>query len=48
MDKPYLGILGIAMNIPSDEGTLNELTEQMRTLTDGDGSIFSTSWSSSN
>lgn len=31
-DKPYLGILGIALNIPNDEGSLQELTDQINLL----------------
>ena len=29
MDKPYLGIVGMALSIPSDEGTLQQFTDEM-------------------
>ena len=29
MDKPYLGFLGMAMNLPDDEGTAEEFTKQL-------------------
>ena len=31
-DKPYLGVLGIVINIPKDEGTLEQLTAEMDAL----------------
>ena len=31
-DKPYLGVLGIVINIPKDEGSLEQLTAEMDAL----------------
>ena len=32
MDKPYLGIVGMALSIPSDEGTLQQFTDEMNEI----------------
>ena len=31
-DKPYLGVLGIIMNMPKDEGSIQELVDQINLL----------------
>ena len=31
-DKPYLGVLGIVINMPKDEGSIEELTAELDTL----------------
>ena len=31
-ENPYLGLLGVALKIPNDEGTLQELTDQLNLL----------------
>jgi hypothetical protein len=32
IDKPYLGLMGVIMSLPKDEATLNELAEQLNSL----------------
>ena len=31
-ENPYLGLLGVALKLPNDEGTLQELTDQLNLL----------------
>ena len=32
LDKPYLGLVGMIINLPKDEGTIQELTDQFNLL----------------
>ena len=34
IDKPYLGLMGVIMSLPKDEATLNELVEQLNSLSE--------------
>ena len=34
IDKPYLGLMGVIMSLPKDEATLNELMEQLNSLSE--------------
>lgn len=33
-ENPYMGFIGFAISIPNDQGTLQELTDQLKILTD--------------
>lgn len=37
LDKPYLGIMGVAMNMPKDEAGIQELVDQLNKLIQEDG-----------
>ncbi len=35
MEKPYLGFLGMVINLPTEEADIDELVDQLKALTDG-------------